>query len=1697
MKAKHSVWKNKLVKTMFLMTVVLVAALFLGTAASAGLPSKGTSTPKQDVKESQPTVNGLAPKASSLIKTQPHTPLGGRGYFYAYNAYDPSGSIVNGPITFDTPDAIDLLAPGIFPNFCGGADMESQGAGGAWYGCDYAGGLYSIDPGTGAQTFIGSSIGVNGMAFDGTTQTWYVTSANSLYTMDVSSGATTLIGAHGVTNTFIGLACDILGNLYAYDVLWTGDSTLYSVDKATGAATAIGPMGYGFVYAQDMGYDRDNDILYIAGYFNDGSPSALLTCDISTGTCTIVGSFEGGMEVDGFAVPWVGMEYNDDIAISSIVKPASGNAAPIDPVVKVKNSGLNTEYDVDIQLEIGKEQITGTLEDFEATDGGYTHFPKTVDAWEYGTPTSGPMAAHSGSKLWATILAGNYPPSMWCGLVTPAFIVPSGAAFSFWHWYNFENSWDGGNVKITNDGGTTYTLITPVGGYPGFMNSNPYMTGQAAYTGNGNGWKKAEFDLTAYEGQLVQIMFETASDSSVQYPGWYIDDVGFTITSWVNVYDQTVTISSIAPDETIEVAFPEWTPADLGLVENTNINYLAEATNLFIDENTNNDYKAKPFSLHFGYFNDVKVNTINSPVNGLAAPQTPEVVIENVGQFDQSANVNMVISKREYGSEWKVYNPNGGNTWVRDTTGPRTGTGNAKCTYEYTAELNDDWLATPGNVVAPGGVFSFWVHGYTYNDDHYHVYISTVGNTIDDFLAGTELYSGMAPPSTYTYQSFDLSAYEGQTVYCAIFYDGNYAWYIWVDDVTLPDGTFEGFEGTTFPPMLVTLIPEYDGTTTVDIAAGETLNVSLPVWTPADLPFAMGIDYQADVEVTLNGFTPIYNYGFEDWVPAVPPGPVVFPPAGWTTYNVNGDTIQWSQYATGAHTGSYCASIGYHYPTNDDWIVTKPVMIPGGGGMFSFWWKCGSTYYAEHFKIYYSTSGNTVADFTGPNGYVIGDITYNADVLWHQFTYTMTTSEQVWFAVFCDSADALRLSLDDFTFPDGTTQGFDEGTPGVPAYWPGWTIINYGTTTDQWFGVTAGLYPTCTPPEGTTMAEYNSWNIPSGYAADLLKTGAPVDFTSATQMKFQMNHNTGYNAADIIYPLLSADGVNWWYDGTGFYQYDGTNGWKTETMDYSLLINYLGGPGYYYIGFEAVSDYGYNMFMDDISVSVFSSIPDGNPADNTMSKMFTLSYEHDVGVATITEPSYTPFKAGEVIFHQGYWLPEESWSFQNAGVGSGTVYLIQDDFWGLTDKIGDVAWWGLPLIYNSGWSEGSPDMLFDIIFYEDNAGAPGAVVASFIGLDPDFEDTGLDYIGFSQFKWSVTLPEAVEMTAGWISIQSELPADLCNLMWATGPDGNNNNIQNGVVQGLNSAYDLGKAEGGEPGGNWPPGTYQVAGIVKNLGVTYDETGFDVNTIIEFNGSVIYDYTVTVADLLAPGATAAVTFPDITILDEAAAEGVYKVTMKTMLAGDDHTNNDKKTMTFTIERPDIYPPVTTAEITGTMGQNGWYISNPVLTLTAVDPDGKWPSGVNHTYYKVDAAADWTEYSTPVPLVGDGIHTVSFYSVDKAGNVEDVQTTAQYKVDTTAPVINTYTATALNVMKNKWLLECDAEDATSGIVLVEFYADDALVGNTTELPYEFEVAGKIHTTQCIVYDEAGNSKMSDVVVSFEYESQQQYYIQLKQL
>ena len=159
--------------------------------------------------------------------------------------------------------------------------------------------------------------------------------------------------------------------------------------------------------------------------------------------------------------------------------------------------------------------------------------------WEWGKPSSGPDSAHSGQKLWATRLSGNYSNSSNSTLDVPPMELVGGienVAFSFWHWYSTEFSrgsiWDGGNVKLSVVG-VPFNVIAPESGYDGVIdNYNPVLGGEPGFGGPPDGtpgWREEIFDLSQYIGHTVQIRFQFGSDDNTTAPGWYIDDLGFLV----------------------------------------------------------------------------------------------------------------------------------------------------------------------------------------------------------------------------------------------------------------------------------------------------------------------------------------------------------------------------------------------------------------------------------------------------------------------------------------------------------------------------------------------------------------------------------------------------------------------------------------------------------------------------------------------------------------------------------------------------------------------------------------------------------------------------------------------------------------------------------------------------------------------------------------------------------------------------------------------------------------------------------------------------------------------------------------------------------------------------------------------------------------------------------------------------------------
>src|SRR5207244_4371798 len=95
-------------------------------------------------------------------------------------------------------------------------------------------------------------------------------------------------------------------------------------------------------------------------------------------------------------------------------------------------------------------------------------------------------------------------------------------------------------------------------------------------------------------------------------------------------------------------------------------------------------------------------------------------------------------------------------------------------------------------------------------------------------------------------------------------------------------------------------------------------------------------------------------------------------------------------------------------------------------------------------------------------------------------------------------------------------------------------------------------------------------------------------------------------------------------------------------------------------------------------------------------------------------------------------------------------------------------------------------------------------------------------------------------------------------------------------------------------------------------------------------------------------------------------------------------------------PDTVPPVASASLSGTSGAANWYVSPVNVTLSATDDS----SGVAAIHFRADGGP-WQLYRDPVPVSGEGSHTIDYYATDLAGNNESALAVT-FHIDTVAPV-----------------------------------------------------------------------------------------------
>jgi len=86
--------------------------------------------------------------------------------------------------------------------------------------------------------------------------------------------------------------------------------------------------------------------------------------------------------------------------------------------------------------------------------------------------------------------------------------------------------------------------------------------------------------------------------------------------------------------------------------------------------------------------------------------------------------------------------------------------------------------------------------------------------------------------------------------------------------------------------------------------------------------------------------------------------------------------------------------------------------------------------------------------------------------------------------------------------------------------------------------------------------------------------------------------------------------------------------------------------------------------------------------------------------------------------------------------------------------------------------------------------------------------------------------------------------------------------------------------------------------------------------------------------------------------------------------------------------DSVPPETNAELNGLM-LDEYYLENAILTLSALDTPQETSLGIEHTLYRVNEG-EMKVYENPIEVSSPGTYTVEYYSVDRDGNSEEMQT-----------------------------------------------------------------------------------------------------------
>jgi hypothetical protein len=293
-----------------------------------------------------------------------------------------------------------------------------------------------------------------------------------------------------------------------------------------------------------------------------------------------------------------------------------------------------------------------------------------------------------------------------------------------------------------------------------------------------------------------------------------------------------------------------------------------------------------------------------------------------------------------------------------------------------------------------------------------------------------------------------------------------------------------------------------------------------------------------------------------------------------------------------------------------------------------------------------------------------------------------------------------------------------------------------------------------------------------------------------------------------------------------------------------------------------------------------------------------------------------------------------------------------------------------------------------------------------------------------------------------------------------------------------------------PGGGMdtfvPLGTQSIEGIGSNLG-TFSELGMTCYAdIYEYitnceEGTLVQSYSIYPVDIPTPLTG---TIPLVFGNYDFAIEGLYKLVLNLENDNDDNPNNNIVEWGI---GADGTAPTSTHKLSPAApdGDNGWYVSDITVTLSATDPgigcdtDGSGPREIKYTINGVPGSVPGDTGTFKIENDGTNIE-VKYWSIDNVGN-EEAKHTFYINMDQTKPEIPESITYSSEKIGTYWYITFNVTctDATSLMDRVEWATND-VVQNITTGPgpnYNWTIQWSDvvdpPTFKAIAYDKAGNS------------------------